>query len=229
MTKPPSDAPRPTLLFAHGWALDRSMWSALRAALPAWPQNASDAGYFGDARHAEHQGPVIVVGHSLGFLQALSYLPPDCVGLVAINGFTRFCAAPDYEDGVPNRLVDRMLSRLPTHTHDVVQAFRARCDLDMPPTPPHPERLLHDLKLLRHADGRQAAAAIALPLLVLAGRCDTVVSPAMTRASFAGARHARVFWHDEARHMLPASHPEWCARHIDEFVNAVIDSHHRLY
>lgn len=215
----------PSLLFVHGWALDASIWSPLRAALTAWPHAVFDAGYFGQTQHAQSHGPVVVVGHSLGFLRSLHALPPACIGLIAINGFTRFCAGPGYEEGVSTRVVDRMLARLDTHTNEVVHAFRARCGLGAPPAPPCREPLLHDLHQLRHTDGRQAASTCPLPLLVLAGGRDTVVPDAMTRAGFASARHARLHWHAEAGHMLPVSHPQWCAHHIASFLDTLVAVH----
>ncbi|WP_367644010.1 alpha/beta fold hydrolase, partial [Achromobacter ruhlandii] len=109
----PAAAPvRPTLLFVHGWAFDAAFWGPLAGALADWPQAVADAGYFGPAHTPAPAGPVLAIGHSLGALRLLGEPPPGCLGLVAINGFARFGAADDFPEGVPARMLDRMLNRL---------------------------------------------------------------------------------------------------------------------
>lgn len=124
---PAADSLRPTLLFAHGWAFDATFWAPLAAALADWPQAVADAGYFGPPHTPAPDGPVLAIGHSLGALRLLGEPPPACVGLIAINGFARFGAADDFPEGVPARMLDRMLNWLATQPETVLRDFRQRC------------------------------------------------------------------------------------------------------
>ncbi|MEN4920928.1 alpha/beta hydrolase [Achromobacter spanius] len=209
---------RPTLLFVHGWAFDAAFWTPLRAELADWPQAVSDAGYFGPPRHPELAGPVIAVGHSLGVLRLLRELPSGCAGLVSINGFPRFGAAPDYA-GVPARMLDRMLKRLSESPLAVVREFRQRCGDESEFAEPRLAALGRDLEALRDEDQRAALAALPVPLLGLAGEADPIVSAAMTRAAFAGHPGQDIHWREQGGHLLPVSDTAWCASRIRDFAD----------
>ncbi|WZB76845.1 hypothetical protein WJ972_16070 [Achromobacter insuavis] len=137
---PAAAAVRPTLLFVHGWAFDAAFWAPLAAALADWPQAVVDAGYFGPARMPAPAGPVLAIGHSLGALRLLAEPPPACLGLVAINGFARFGAADDFPEGVPARMLDRMLNRLAAQPDAVLRDFRQRCGDSAPSARPNSKR-----------------------------------------------------------------------------------------
>lgn len=55
---------------------------------------------------------------------------------------------------------------------------------------------------------------VPLRLLALAGRRDPIVPPALTGACFPASV---ITWHDEAGHLLPRTHPQWCAAHLRAF------------
>ena len=209
---------RPTLLFVHGWAFDASVWAPLRAELRDWPHAVADAGYFGPAHFPTTNGPVIAIGHSMGVLRLLRRLPADCLGLVSINGFPRFGAAPDFDAGVPRRMLDRMAKRLSADPAAVVQDFRQRCGDISAFGEPQLESLAQDLEALRDEDQRNALAALPVPLLILAGQDDPIVPAPMTQAAFGGRagdeRHER----EQGGHLLPMSDASWCARHIAGFI-----------
>lgn len=232
---------RPTLLFVHGWAFDASVWTQLRAELADWPHAVADAGYFGATPAvidpvtgpvtdtdsitgpdiAPITRPVIAIGHSLGVMRLLRSLPSNCVGVVSINGFPRFSAAPDFEAGVPRRMLDRMMKRLSTDPAAVVQDFRERCAEASALGEPRLEPLARDLELLRDDDQRSALAALPVPLLILAGEDDPIVPAAMTQAAFGcrvgDERHDL----EHGGHLLPVSDAPWCARHIAGFIARV--------
>lgn len=240
---------RPTLLFVHGWAFDASVWTPLRAALGDWPQAVYDAGYFGageaaagsrsvtgpvmdsvispvaspagDLVIATDTGPVIAIGHSLGVMRLLRDLPSNCVGVVSINGFPRFSAAPDFDAGVPRRMLDRMMKRLSADPAAVVQDFRARCGEASALGEPRLAPLARDLERLRDDDQRSALAALAVPLLILAGKEDPIVPPAMTQAAFGGRVGDERHDLEHGGHLLPVSAAPWCARHIAGFIARV--------
>lgn len=207
---------RPTLLFVHGWAYDAAFWTPLAAALGDWPQATFDAGYFGPARTPRPDGPVVAIGHSLGVLRLLREPPPDCAGLVSINGFARFAAGPDFADGVPARMLDRMLNRLAAHPDAVLRDFRQRCGDATTFGAPQVDALTRDLLALRDEDQRAALAALPTPLLALAGAEDPIVPAAMAQASFGAA--AGIQWRDGGGHLLPATDTDWCAAQIRAFL-----------
>lgn len=214
---------RPTLLFVHGWAFDASVWTPLRAALADWPHAVADAGYFGatPAVIDPVTGPVIAIGHSLGVMRLLRSLPSNCVGVVSINGFPRFSAAPDFEAGVPRRMLDRMMKRLSADPAAVVQDFRERCAEASVLGEPRLEPLARDLEALRDEDQRDALAALPVPLLILAGEDDPIVPAAMTQAAFGGRVGDERHDLEHGGHLLPVSDAPWCARHIAGFIARV--------
>lgn len=166
-------------------------------------------------------GPLVAIGHSMGVLRLLRGLPPGCIGLVSINGFPRFGAAPDFAEGVPLRMLDRMIKRLSADPAAVLQDFRQRCgeasafgELQFDP-------LARDLNALRDEDQRPALAALSVPLLVLAGQDDPIVPPAMTRAAFDGRADAERHERAGGGHLLPVSDTAWCAHHISTFIDTV--------
>jgi pimeloyl-[acyl-carrier protein] methyl ester esterase len=219
----------PTLLFVHGWAFDGSVWDGVRARLAAlgdWPHAVADAGYFAAAVEPSVTGPVVAIGHSYGTMRLLAHPPADCLGLIAVNGFTRFAEAADFPQGVPGRLLDRMLAKLRARPSEVVNDFRARCGAgpvevesmeSLGPTGPRLEPLERDLRALRADDRRVTLAESRLALLALAGDTDPIVPAAMTHTLFEGTR---TLWRAGAGHLLPLTDPDWCAERIAEFARA---------
>ncbi len=207
---------RPTLLFVHGWAFDAAFWGPLAAALDDWPQATFDAGYFGPGREPRPDGPVVAIGHSLGVLRLLREAAPARIGLVSINGFARFAAAPDFAAGVPTRMLDRMLNRLATQPDAVLRDFRQRCGDAAAFGAPRLAPLTRDLQALRDEDQRVALASLAVPLLTLAGGQDPIVPAPLTQATFGDAAGLR--WRDTGGHLLPATDTDWCARQIRDFL-----------
>lgn len=154
----------------------------------------------------------------MGVLRLLRGLPPACAGLVSINGFPRFGAGPDFDAGVPRRMLDRMLKRFSAEPSAVLQDFRQRCGDATAIGAPRLEPLAQDLEALRDEDQRSALAALPVPLLILTGQDDPIVPAPMTQAAFDGRlddeRHER----EQGGHLLPVSDAPWCARHIAEFI-----------
>lgn len=211
---------RPTLLFVHGWAFDASVWTPLRAELGDWPHAVADAGYFGAAQApVAGTGPVIAIGHSMGVLRLLRDLPSHCLGLVSINGFPRFGAAPDFDAGVPRRMLDRMMKRLSADPTAVLQDFRERCGDASAFGAPNLQPLARDLEALRDEDQRHALAALPVPLLILAGQDDPIVPAAMTQAAFGDRLGDERHDLEHGGHLLPVSAAPWCARHIAGFID----------
>ncbi|HYD63930.1 alpha/beta hydrolase [Azospirillum sp.] len=209
---------KPLLVLVHGWAFDHRVWEALRAALPDYDAVTVDLGFFGSSQMPDLPAdrPLVAVGHSLGVLWLLARQPFAWAGMVSINGFPRFIEGPDYAPAVAPRVLDRMIARFSREPEAVVDGFRRRCGLAAPR--PHGfdnARLLEGLEWLRDLDARTALDG--RPLLALAGAEDPVVSPGMAEMAF-----GVVIWQAAGGHLLPLTHPMWCAGLIRAFVEGVV-------
>lgn len=215
---------KPILVLAHGWGFDASVWRPLQTALPDLECLTWDLGFRGtpSSPALPADRPVIAVGHSLGLLWLLQNRPCRWDRLVAINGFTRFAKADNFQDGVPSRLLDRMIAKLTQTPAAVTSDFLARCGLDLEQ---HPidgasldaDRLTWGLNALAGWDQRAAPP----PDLVLAGRNDPIVSSAMTQAAFpASFASGAIRWHDGG-HLLPLTAPDWCAARLRELLESL--------
>ena len=205
-------------LFVHGWAMDASLWDAVRGELGARAGSVRDLGYFGPPAGARPaapplpDAPIIAVGHSLGVMQLLGEPPAGLVGLVAVNGFTRFTRAADHPAGVPARLLDRMMHRLDQDAEATVAAFRARCGLaGMPLGRLAAPALRQGLALLRDGDHRRAGRDVP-HVLALAATRDEIVPPALSAACFGS-----LLWVETGGHLLPLTHAALCARALLDF------------
>jgi pimeloyl-[acyl-carrier protein] methyl ester esterase len=200
------------LLFVHGWGLTASLWDPVRARLDC-PNQAVDLGYGGDAQTPAAQGRVIGVGHSLGALWLLHTMPERLAGFVAIGGFARFAACPDWPNGVAPRLLSRMRAAWPHRPAAVLDEFRARIGLPGWAGPRDDAALAAHLEALASWDARDTLRRLAVPVRFLAAADDPVVSPGLATdtAALAGAACR---WVDSGGHLLPLTQPAWCAREI---------------
>lgn len=220
----------PHFLFVHGWALDASLWDALRGELGEQAGSVRELGYFdppssaspadqplpSSASSADQplpEAPIIAVGHSLGVMQLLDAPPAGLIGLVAINGFTCFAGSAQHPAGVPARLLHRMMQRLEQDAEATVAAFRIRCGLArIPPGRAAVPALRRGLELLCHGDGRAALRDLPVPVLALAATRDEIVPPALSAACF-----DRPLWMEAGGHLLPLTHALPCARALRDF------------
>lgn len=210
----------PSLLFVHGWGFDASFWNPLRASLGHPAGAAADLGYFGAPSVPRLDGPVLVIAHSLGAMLALADPPAGCVGLVAVNGFDRFGAGPDFP-GVPRRVIDRMLARLQTEPREVVAEFRRRCGSDAGFGLPRTEKLAEHLTLLRDGDARGRTAAWGLPLLALEGEDDPLLSPELRARAFSASPQVDRHMCSGGGHALPLTRPDWCAGQVRSLLGSL--------
>jgi pimeloyl-[acyl-carrier protein] methyl ester esterase len=197
------------LVLLHGWGFDATLWDGVRAALPEFETIAWDRGYFGEPSAEAVTGPCMGIGHSLGAMPLAGAMPEGCVGLVAINGFDRFAG----EGAVPPRVIERMRRRFGEAPMEVLADFRTRCGGDPPPTIRDEAALAADLALLAEADRR---GMVRVPTLVLHGAADPLLPAPMRDSVFAGAPRKTL---EEAGHLLPLTHPGWCATRIRAFAS----------
>jgi len=198
---------RPALLFAHGWALDRGLWRPVLEALGAEAEGALvlDDGYYGAPfAPALPTGPLLGVGQSLGALALLAEPPPGLVGVVALDGFARFGQAPDFPEGAPARVLQRMKARL---ADGALGEFLRRAGGGLPEGEPDLPRLQAGLDRLHVLDGRRSP----LPVWRLHAEADPIAPLGLADASFAGleVRDRRI--RPGGDHLSPLHAPQACA------------------
>ena len=203
-----------TLLFAHGWALDRTLWDRVLGALGDEAAGAlvRDAGYYGrpfdPLAPFPHQGGqelrILGVGQSLGALKLLAEPPPGLLGVVALDGFARFGKASDFPEGVPGRMLARMKAR---PGEGVLADFVTRAGDEPPAGKPDFERLIQGLNELDALDGRGSR----LPIWRLHADRDPIAPLAMADASFAGMNVIERHIRPSADHLSPRTAPHACA------------------
>ncbi len=187
----------PTLVLLHGWGFDSSFWNEMCSALSGFHVVRWDRGYFGTPVMQDISGPVIGIGHSLGAM-ILHALLPDGVELISINGFDRFAG----ENRTPPRVIARMRSRFAEDPEAVLRDFRARIEASSPPSFFDARRLGADLELLAIGQTEQRQRRV----FALHGGRDPLlpfqeeIFPDRPRLT-----------HPDAGHILPVTHPLWCA------------------
>ena len=213
------------LIFAHGWALDRTLWDGVLAELGDLAANAIvlDAGYFGrpSGVGALDGARLLGVGQSLGALELLACPPAPLCGLVAIDAFARYALAPDFPAGQDERKLRLMVRRLDLCPSVLVADFLGRSLKGVAPPAGEPDcaALARGLDRLLDLDGREAVTA--LPVWSLHAANDPIAPLALSDASFAAAqvRERKVRRGDD--HLSPLTAPQACAALIRSAVLAL--------
>ncbi len=206
----------PTLLFAHGWALDRTLWDKVLTALGDLARTAlvRDLGYYGRPAPPVAKGPVLGVGQSAGALDLLAEPPEGLIGVVALDGFARFGKAPDFPGGVAGRVLERMKARI---EDGVLAEFVERAGGDVPQGEPDPARLIEGLDRLYTLDGR----ACRLPIWRLNAEDDPIATLAMADASFSGMNVVERRTRPSSDHLSPLTAPHASAELIRTAITAL--------
>jgi len=197
---------RPTLLLLHGWGFDAQIWDALADALAAFAIVRWDRGYFGNRAEPDAGGLFAAIGHSLGAMLLADRLPAG-TPLVAINGFDRFTG----EGAVAPRVIERMRARFTEAPEAVLCDFRTRCGASTVSQPLDSDRLAEDLALL----ATYRAAPMPRRVLALHGNRDPILPATLRETAFPNADRAT---HPDGGHLLPTTHPAWCAEQIESFL-----------
>ncbi len=216
-----------SIMAFHGWGLSADFWQPLAKAMAGQAVfQCVDLGFTAPVHTPPlPERPCLALGHSLGFACALrSGHAFD--GWVSINGFPRFCRGDDFPEGIDPRFVRRMKTRLAKEPREVWADFLTRCGADSSHISDVPvvrdlwtcdtldvARLEEGLDWLLTWDERPALPPAAR-LCALGGGDDPIVPPAMSRASFPADC---LSLHPEGGHLLPWTHPEWCAQRILSF------------
>ncbi|MBI3446763.1 MAG: alpha/beta hydrolase [Magnetospirillum sp.] len=204
----------PTVLAVHGWGFHAGFWQGVLERLPDFGAESVDMGFYGEPRLPKVSRPLILA-HSMGLAWALAHIPRPWAGILAVNGFTRFSRSPQFVDGVPPRLIERMLARFDEAPAQVTADFLTRCGVDTPDTSAiRPEPLKAALSWLESCDERTTMKMLPCPLQALAGASDSIVPPAMSMACFPPEH---LILAEGGGHLLPLSHPDWVAAQLRLF------------
>ena len=207
----------PRITPVHGWGYDATLWREVMPLLAGLDVEVADLDFFGHpSLPTSCEAPRIAVGHSLGALWWLALANLPWTKLVAINGFPRFTAAPDFPHGVAPRVLERMRKRFATAPAAVLADFQAACGGTGPALPDDPGPLAQGLATLAEADARAALDQRRPDVFALAARKDAIVPATMSEAAFAALPAGRLRWIDDGCHLLPLTHPRECAELIRE-------------
>lgn len=210
---------KPRLLFVHGWSFGPDFWDALALRLHDYPQARADLGYFSPPHFPRPDDDFVIVAHSFGAMRALQEYAgaPQLRAFVAVNGFARFSQAPDFSNGAPHRVLQRMLTKFETHPMEVLADFRRQAGA------PHEAlrngnvaALARDLAALRDDDQRKALVQLSAPVMSLVCADDAIAPANGMRA----ARNVITSARAAGGHTTPLSAPSWCADEIRKFLNA---------
>ncbi|MFU8813422.1 MAG: alpha/beta fold hydrolase [Balneolaceae bacterium] len=215
----------------HGWGCEASVWTALRSELPESIQfTAADRGYFGRPNRPDsfptNALPNLLITHSMGLLWCPAALMEQADGVVIISGFKAFIDEAVTSGSSSRRVLDRMVRKLDEQPGQVLSDFLSRawypdpCQTDIP-EPIEINRIRNDLFMLRDEPARLSRLKAA-PALILHGAEDAIVSPNHTQR-FEAELHpnSSYFVHPLAGHMLPVSHPVWCAEKITQWMESI--------
>ncbi len=210
-----------TLYFLHGWGYDASFWTPLRSHLSVFRHVCEDAGYFGSAIQPPlPETPFWAVGHSAGACSLLALNSPHCLGLVSINGFARFTSAEDFPEGVPERILQRMIRQLDRQPETVLHQFRQMCgetDPILPATLNH-EALKAGLATLAAMDHRPLLPRWTRRLHSLHSP-DDPLAPARNGL---GPNAASITL--SGGHLLPLTHPQGCATLLTRIIRSSLSA-----
>jgi len=207
-------------VLVHGWGFGPAIWRDVIANIGTADVTLIDLGFISGGPKVVDTWPsnAIAVGHSLGLLWLLHKVrereTAPFRGLVSIQGFDRFCPH------VSTSRVAFMSRGLRRDPYQVLEAFWRGCG-----TGPfassgalNVERLDEGLGWLMDWDESRVKAKLACPTLALAARDDAIVPQAMSEAIW-GSDNIR--WSETGGHVLPLTHPEWCASHVLDFAHAL--------
>jgi pimeloyl-[acyl-carrier protein] methyl ester esterase len=204
------------VVLVHGWGFHAGIWADVVGHLGDADVTLVDLGFVAGGPKGSTAWPedAIAVGHSLGLLWLLKQGRGRFKALVSIQGFDRFCPH------VPASRVAALKRGLERDPAGTMQAFWRSCEAPgfALPEALNVARLDEGLDWLMHWDAREAKEKLDCPILVLAGRDDPIVPPAMSEAIWG---ESSIIWSSDGGHVLPLRHPRRCARHVLEFAHTL--------
>jgi pimeloyl-[acyl-carrier protein] methyl ester esterase len=184
------------------------------------------------ARLAGKPSGATLVGWSMGGMVALEtaiHFPVLVRQLILISTSAKFCSAPGYPHGVSPAVLRAMMQGLHRDRRETLERFfalvysndgsaeqraedlRQSLQLDL-------ECLVHGLQYLRSVDLRSRLADVRVPVLIVHGGKDQVISWQAGRLLHEGISGSELLLLDEADHSLPVTAPELLASRMARFL-----------
>ncbi len=204
-----------TLVFVHGWGCHAGVWDALAPRLTGHDHCLIDLGFVRDGPKGASTMPedAVCIGHSFGVLWLLKHGPERMRGLVSIAGFDCFYKY------VPDDVLPTMQAGLRRDPMTQMKHFWNLCGLGAGPDGQIDAGALRGgLDWLATWDASAQTRDLGAPILALAAEDDAIVREAMTEGCW-GEGRADLHWLDTDSHMLPMTHPDWCAERIKAFID----------
>ncbi len=192
--------------------MDSDIWREISEYFPKEQSHFIDLGFINSNNVANipNDDSNIFITHSLGTLWALKHHAPNMAGLIAINGFTNFT------NFTPKRILQAMQKQLQRSPSQQMSDFWNSCGLDEPLNKNLNIDKLHEgLKWLIDWDMNAELNNLSVPALSLIGSKDPFLPLEKVEKQWAGAD---VKIAANGGHILPLSHPKWCAQAIREFI-----------
>lgn len=204
------------IVFVHGWGFDASIWDNIITELNGFETIRLDLGFFAQEQTTFNDNDVVFVTHSMGLAWVLRNVKPPYKGLVSINGFTKFCQAEDWPEGIAPRMLSRMVRQFDKNPETVWSDFMIKSGMDNPVYPPNANQmsLSKGLKDLGKWDVRDQFALLSCPKLLCCAKGDMIVPEKLSVDSFGKG----VEWYEGANHLLPLQQAPSIAAHIRSFV-----------
>ncbi|MBU0672953.1 MAG: alpha/beta hydrolase [Candidatus Margulisbacteria bacterium] len=171
----------PILLFIHGFATGPKIWQAQIR------EFSKDFHVVTDIEHVEHGSDVYLVGWSMGGWKALELWQEHhqkIKGLILVSAFAKYVRSDDYPCGTPMVLLRKLEKRFMSDYKDGMHYFYDLVFKDkkihrLIDQLPVPEK--HDVdrwfEKLRQEDMRELLPRINVPVLIIQGDQDPIVSP----------------------------------------------------
>ncbi len=206
------------IVFVHGWGCHAAVWDKLVPYFDDHDVHLVDLGFVrGGPRGASVFPPdALCVGHSFGVMWLLKHGVRPIRGLVSIAGFDCLhkYVPQDVLAGMREGMRHDARAQMEQFWQSIgVADLTAGWDIDA-------GGLRGGLDWIAMWDTGPELRALDAPVLALAAKNDRVVRKEATEAIW-GNGAAELHWHPDGGHMLQMSEPEWCAKHIRTFADAI--------
>ncbi|GBE42652.1 MAG TPA: hypothetical protein ENH05_07750 [Rhizobiales bacterium] len=204
------------IVLVHGWGFHSGVWDALIPHLGDHEFHCIDLGFVRGGPRASNDMPAdsLCIGHSFGVMWLLKHGPRPMRALVSIAGFD--CL----HKYVPKDVLAAMREGMRRNPQEQMRSFWKRGGFagHEPGGELDTGGLRGGLDWISTWDAGEELKNLGAPVLALAARDDLVAREEMTEAIW-GNGVAELHWLESGGHLLPLTHPQWCAEHINRFAD----------
>lgn len=165
-----------------------------------------------------------IVTGSMGGLLALEYLPAMCKKLVLISSTAKFCAGENYDCGIHEKILKRMILQLKRSPDAVLSAFYENVHFPHAALKTDPEASLEELvsglEYLLHSDLRDTISKITIPVLLMHGDQDRIIPSSASDWLQKNVPNSQLKIYNKQGHALAAHHFGPLISHIKSFINS---------